>query len=391
MFLNRLFSPTSKKFKDLPRWQRAVWMFNILLVLYSIIAFLAIHIPPARFWVAGFLTLSTPVVLAVHSSLIIYWLIHFSRRALLSLLILLIAFPLLKRTFALHWDKATDTERSFTVLSYNTQLFSAHDYFNNGDKLKPKQAIEWLTQNEADIKCLQEFYDQDGSRVFNSIHRIAMAGNYHYYITPLFYENHNWKGFYGVAIFSKFPIVKTGDIIFDRQTLNKGIFADVKIGQDTVRVFSVHLYSMNIQTDKLDFSKDYSAVKSDYRDVLKRLKNGFLAHSRQITTLDRYIRNSPHPVIVCGDFNALPYSFTYQKVRRRLNNAFEDAGNGFGFTYNNDKLFFLRIDNQFYSGGLLNVRDFRTHHDVTFSDHFPISATYTIGQDSANADQVAQE
>ncbi|HEX8532431.1 MAG TPA: endonuclease/exonuclease/phosphatase family protein, partial [Cytophagales bacterium] len=96
-----------------------------------------------------------------------------------------------------------------------------------------------------------------------------------------------------------------------------------------------------------------------------------------IALVDRFVRESPHKVILCGDFNDIPYSYTYQRMRRQLRNAFEDAGSGFGFTLNDDKLFFLRIDNQFYDKAL-NVHDFQTHRDVTYSDHFPISATYSF-------------
>lgn len=109
-----------------------------------------------------------------------------------------------------------------------------------------------------------------------------------------------------------------------------------------------------------------------------RLKRGFTTHSRQINIVDSCVRNSPYPVIVCGDFNSMPYSYVYQKMRHNLSNAFEDAGNGFGFSYRDPKLFFLRIDNQFYSDSRLHVFDYQTHRDIELSDHFPITATYTF-------------
>lgn len=379
-FFQRFSGRAKRLSAGLSRWQRIVLTANGLLLIYSFFAFLSIHIPPSRFWPAGFATLSIPVLLAMHVLLVAWWLRKRPRRwAWLSLAALAMALPLLERTFAWHWQPPKPRFQSFKVLSFNTQLFNAHDYFNAGDKTKSKSAIEWLRNDDSDIKCLQEFYDQDGSRDFNSISKIAQTGGYNYYITPLFHGNRNWKGFYGVAIFSKFPIVNTGDIIFDRNTLNKGIFVDVKINADTVRVFSVHLLSMSIRAEQLAVGGNYQQTKSSYVGVLRRLKKGFVTHSRQVTTLDRYVRNSPHPVIVCGDFNSMPYSFTYQKMRKRLRNAFEDAGSGFGFTYNSRAFFFLRIDNQFYDSRL-QVHDFRIHREVNFSDHFPISATYSAGQ-----------
>jgi endonuclease/exonuclease/phosphatase (EEP) superfamily protein YafD len=376
VFLNKLFAKTRKRFNDLPRRQRIVWIINVLLYFYSIAAFVAIHIPPARFWPAGFLTLSIPVILLIHILLTIYWVWVHSRRAWVSILILIIAFPLFERTFVLHWKRSDDAQKQIKVLSYNTQRLNAHDYYG-GDRTKPKKIIEWISENDADIKCLQEFHDEDGSRIFNAITKIATTGDYNYYITPLSQADGR-AGFDGVAIFTKYPIVGTGDIIFDRRTLNKGIFVDVKVGDDTLRIFSVHLYSMSIRAEKLEINKEYKEVKSGFMDVFRRLRRGFVTHSRQITTLDRYIRNSPYPVIVCGDFNSVPYSFTYQKMRRNLGNAFEDAGNGFGFSYNDRKLFFLRIDNQFYSDDRLSAVDYQTHRSVDYSDHFPIAATYTI-------------
>jgi endonuclease/exonuclease/phosphatase family metal-dependent hydrolase len=379
VLIDRLFSTPGRRYKDLSRWRRVMWMTNVILVAYSVLALLAIYVPPARFWPAGFLTLSLPVVLAAHVGLLLFWLTARSRRAWFSALLLVAAFPLLKRTVALHWrSQPPESGRTFTVLSYNTQLFNAHDFYSEGNRSAPPRAIEWLSQNKADIKCLQEFYDQDGSRVFNSVSRIARAGNYNYYITPLAQREYTAKGFTGVAIFTKFPIVGSGDIVFGRRTLNKGIFVDVKIGRDTVRVFSVHLHSFSVRAESLELDNDYDEVKSGYRYVFRRLRQGFVIHSRQIATIDRYIRESPYPVIVCGDFNAMPYSFTYQKIRHRLHNAFEDAGFGFGFTLNDPKLFFLRIDNQFYSNNRLTVSRFRTRRDVTHSDHFPITATYTL-------------
>ena len=60
------------------------------------------------------------------------------------------------------------------------------------------------------------------------------------------------------------------------------------------------------------------------------------------------IERSPYPVILCGDFNEVPYGYAYGRVRKQLRNAFENSGTGFGFTYNKAPRY-IRIDNQFYS------------------------------------------
>ncbi len=370
-----------KAVRSLPLFASLSWfsiivlLLNVLLAGYSVFAFGAVHVSPARYWIAGFLTLSLPIVLIGHVVFIFYWLVVSPWRGLLSTVVLLMGFPLLQRTFAVHAGD-TPPEKAFTVLSFNTRLFSAHDYFNKGSKEKPRRAIAWVKETGADILCLQEFYNEDRISALNSISQLAGKG-YNSYMTPIFRLNRNWEGFYGVAIFTKFPIVNTGDLVFDRNTLNKGVFADVLIGKDTVRIVNIHLHSMSIQTDSLGTKKNYQSLKEDSKTTFMKLKRGFVARARQIALVDRFVRDSPHKVILCGDFNDIPYSYTYQRVRRHLRNAFEDAGNGFGFTLNNNKLFFLRIDNQFYDGDF-QVYNFKTHRDMDDSDHFPVSATYSL-------------
>ncbi len=380
---NAIFTALSR---PLSKFSRFVFIINLVAAIYTLVAYLAIQIPPSRVVLAGFLTLSIPVMLFLHLLLLIYWLRKSPTRTWVSVLVLVAGFPLLQRTFAFHPFKtgsATEADAAtFKVLSYNTQLFAAHDYFNNGSKEKPKQALAWIKDSKADILCLQEFYNQDGNSDFDAISQLANEG-YNSYMTPLFRLNSDWQGFYGVAIFSKFPIIKRGDIVFDRNTLNKGVYADLLIDNDTIRVFNIHLLSMSIQIDSLSNRKEISGIKAESKNIINRLKKGLRAHSRQAALVDWYVRNSPHPVIVCGDFNEIPYTYTYHRIRRRLNNAFEDAGTGFGFTFNNSKLFFLRIDNQFYDKRL-QVHSFQTHREASYSDHFPISGVYSIPADAKN-------
>lgn len=286
-------------------------------------------------------------------------------------------YPLFQRTFTLQWgEKVATKQTEFTVMSYNARLFNTYLYYKNKNSPEPRQSINWVAQNNADIKCIQEFYNMDNSMVFNTISKIASNGGYEYYMTPLFKGLGGKRGFIGVAIFSRFPIINQGDVVFGERTLNKGVFIDVTIGKDTVRVFNVHLHSMSIKTDSLFKNDGYQDLKEDYLDTFRRLKKGFATRGKQISILEKHIKASPYKVIVCGDFNDIPYSYTYQKLRKYLYNSFEEAGNGFGFTYNG-KLFFLRIDNQFFDPRL-RVVNFKTHREVGYSDHFPITATYAV-------------
>jgi endonuclease/exonuclease/phosphatase family metal-dependent hydrolase len=359
--------------KSLPAFSRLLFLLHILLSIYTLIAYICVYIPPAQFWPAAFISLSIPVILIGHFFLFIYWLLQSPRKALLPVVVVLLGFPLHKRTLSLHLDAPkANSENTFKVLSYNARMFNLYE---EKKKFRSNEIISWVVENNADIKCIQEFYNKDNSKIFNTITRISGKSEYRYYMTPLFEGLSNKRGFLGVAIFSKHPIVGYGDIDFGKRNLNKGVYADVKIKEDTIRIFNVHLHSMSIRTDSLFTIDDYANFKENYLDAVRRLKRGFITRDKQISVLEEYIKASPHRVIVCGDFNDVPYSYTYQKMKNMLSNAFEEAGRGFGFTYNG-KLFFLRIDNQFVDERL-QVIDFKTHRNIPYSDHFPITATYS--------------
>ncbi len=117
-------------------------------------------------------------------------------------------------------------------------------------------------------------------------------------------------------------------------------------------------------------------VKAETRTVLGALKAGFRSRQREIHMVEEQVAQSPYPVIVTGDFNDTPYSVVYERLRRQLPNAFEDAGHGFGFTLNRAPQT-IRIDNQFYDPRL-QVLDLITHREQPYSDHYPVEGKYVL-------------
>jgi len=346
-------------------------VINILLAICTLISYLGMYISPSQFWQAGFISLSIPVTLTLNHIFLIYWALRKKwYKISISLVTLIIVFPLFSRTLSIHSiDKQVDSTQNFRILDYNASSFGKYNM--DSIPLQTKEIINWLADFPADIKCFQEFYHNDTKANLNTIRLMEKKG-YHYYMFSDSTLIKSDRGAFGVVTFSKFPIIHTGEISFQGHKYNRCIYTDLVINKDTVRLFNFHMESMNIQANNLVMKEVIG-----YKEIYWRLKNGFIKRGDQALLVEEEIKKSPYPVIVCGDMNDTPYSFAYQRIRKHLNNAFEEKGNGFGFSYNG-KLFFLRIDNQFFDENKFTIHSFKTHREIKNFDHFPISATYSL-------------
>src|SRR5690606_3251747 len=139
-------------------------------------------------------------------------------------------------------------------------------------------------------------------------------------------NKHNGIGAqFGLAIFSKFPMISKGSIPFPHEDHNTAIFCDLVVGADTIRIYNVHLYSMKIRMKGIE--DDLNSVK----ETVKRMKGGFQAHAIEVALLKDHMQASPFPVIIAGDFNELPYGYSYITFKEFLQNSFEEKGKGFDF------------------------------------------------------------
>ncbi len=291
---------------------------------------------------------------------------------------LLLGVRFITATFSFHPLASSEKAgKEIKVVSYNVRLLEG------GHKPGPEQIIlavkilKWLDSCNADVICLQEFLDKPESRTFNTIERMKASGyKYRYFSQGWVLANH---GRVGMAIFSKFPI-KTGNRLrrSDKGN-NQLIYADIKTPSGMVRVYNIHLASLHIREREIEDNDTPEEMEKHARSVIGKIKRGFRRRGLQTDALESNLDSCQYPVILCGDLNDPPCSNTYFRIRDRMNNAFESAGNGFGISYLGF-IPFLRIDNQFVDKRF-KITSFRTHREATWSDHYPISATYILEKD----------
>lgn len=347
----------------------------VLTVLYAIG-----KIPPSakyNLWVTTFII---PFALAANVILLFIALLLRKKSSIYYIITLIIGSNYLLSTIGLKYifKDGRVTKETFSVLSYNVKSLAVHystpSAFKNVDQAT-LDLKEWILDHPAEIQCYQEFINYNDSNDFDLV-QIFNDNGYHTYFS---YDSA--KAYrsvvVGTLITSKFPIVRSGDLVASDNGFNRITYADINIGIDTLRIINVHLESMGLkQHDPLE-QTGFQSRKESTKIILDKLKVGVFERSRQIKILSEFIESSPYPVICAGDFNDMPYSYSYQFMKRRMNNAFEEVGKGLGFTYNGKTLRVLRIDNQFYSTGVTAVR-FETTDNVKFTDHFPILGLYKL-------------
>ena len=347
-------------------------------VCYTLVVYALLAWVPFSGWIWGFVMMTFPLVIAGHLLYLIFSLFSNKKNLILPLIILLLGCFFLPRTYSFHskGDNKTDSGRkSFKVMSYNVHVFQ---HYSDNTKMEVKQDIaemrKWITTSGADVLCMPEYYNYEKSELFNVMPEFKKAGYKHTAYLNEFHGNRP-ENFWGLAIFSKLPIIAMKDTVFMAQ--NGMVSTDIKVGKDTVRIIALHMYSMTLQLDVLKNQKTTKGMIKEGKSTARQIKSGFVNHAMEMQLLEEWIKASPHPVIVCGDFNETPYGYVYGKTKALLNNAFEEKGSGFGFTFN--KLpYFIRIDHQFYDPEKLSLVNFKTINSVKYSDHYPIMGTYQI-------------
>lgn len=337
--------------------------------------------PEKQAWL-GVLSYFTPAALLILIFVLIYQLIKRRwSKALLPFIILLSAFSSIRASYSWNFFQAeSNPATQLKVLSYNVRVFNLYQTYHNETAFKKSQDfVDWLSAEDSDIKCLQEFHHNEKSSIFNTLRDIGAHRGYQFQIA---YEAGLKLDpqYFGVAIFSRLPVVESGDFPLNIHWTKRGVYMDILFQQDTIRVVNVHLLSLSLDEKKIfAASRSLSQKMQTYLDLYDKLEDGFIKRNQQLSFLFRFLDKSPHPIILCGDFNSTPYTYVYKKLNHSLKNAFVKAGKGFGFSYRG-KIPFLRIDHQFYSPAL-EAQSARILYDVHHSDHRPLWVAYSYAEE----------
>ncbi|EMR04650.1 endonuclease/exonuclease/phosphatase family protein [Cesiribacter andamanensis] len=314
---------------------------SVLLSSALFLSILALQVSPQFWWGIGVLAAAAPLL---WGGTLLFVLLSFLRPSwwmAAPVGALLLGMGVFFDTLSFPGQKAEEAP-GLEVLSYNLSHFNRPRTYlwpKDSGKLEKVQELQrfmdWTAGHPAAIKCFQEFYTYPQDPYFDADARLRAGGwqHAHLWVDTLQVN----KSVFGLAIYSKYPILASGVVFQGSTSFNKGIWADIATPEgDTLRVINVHLESAQLQRTR----RSSGGKKETLRNMLWVFRESMLHRSEQADKVLAFARSSPHPVLICGDFNSTPYSYTYKQLDKDYQNAFRKKGSGFGFTLNHPKLFF---------------------------------------------------
>jgi endonuclease/exonuclease/phosphatase family metal-dependent hydrolase len=219
-------------------------------------------------------------------------------------------------------------------MTYNVHNFKRYGAKN--DISTKHEILQIIQQEQPDIIGFQEFYSRRRGQydMLDSVQKLLNCNSYYFEAIRA-----NKQEEIGMAIFSKYPIVAHGLIqLADKSSENQCLYIDVKKGDKTFRVYSVHLQSIRFDPDDYRYlnsvSKDGKPDVGSTKRLGSKLKTAFLKRSEQVFKVKNHADTCPYPYIISGDFNDTPASFAVNQMCKGLKNAFREKGSGLGRTYN---------------------------------------------------------
>lgn len=353
-------------------------VFTVLLAVAYVVSAYGGMVDPAESSKYALLCLGYPILFWLSWLVLVVWAVlrQWKIAAITVVSFLATASPMLTY-FPLNVGspEVSPQEQTFRLLTFNVMNFVDFD----GEVHEPNRTAQYILDMDADVVCLQE-----GSQ-FVKLTDIKVIQN----DLPALLERYPYysQGVDDMVLLSKFPFDPADDSIVEGG--KKVVSYDVHLHGKTIRLYNCHLHSIGLTSDdkeiykqitdinKLDNLGAVETMKEVRSSLFSKLSKAFVARSKQARQLRDFIdKSGAENVIVCGDFNDTPGSYSYRTVRGDdLHDAYLDCAFGPTITFHDDR-FYFKIDHVLYRGAMKAVDIERGK--INSSDHYPLLATFAL-------------
>lgn len=340
---------------------------NVIVILMMFLVGHVDRLNPVDYPLLANLGLGFPILLVLNLLFLVLWAFVRMRVIWLPLLGFLLCYGPV-RTYSPFNVPEEKPHGSIKVLSYNVFMFSS---WNQPDAEK-NPIVDYIVRSKADIVCLQEAQaDPDGKdRIYPTLKK-------HYPYFKLMVKKS--PGADNMVLLSKYPVLWQDTIPYGSSS-NQSVAYMLDIRGVKTLLVNNHFESNGLSPDDKEGFKTLvkgrmgtGAAKNESFHLLKKLGDVSARRAPQAETVARYVRkylDRDVPVILCGDFNDNPLSYTCRTMAKELTDCFVASGNGPGTSYHMSGMYF-RIDHIFCSADF-EPYGAKVDNSVATSDHYPI-------------------
>lgn len=333
----------------------------------ALMSFMAGWISPVTSGWITYAGLAMPAILILNLIIAIYWICTKKWWLLLPVTAILLNLGYLTSIFQISsTPDSPQGKQPIKIATYNVGNFRSWDQFDSHYNV-----CDYFRSNQVDIVCFQEYSER---KLIDADTIGKFLGLPYHAVEYLPDSPGN-----GSAIFSKYPITSQG-IIFQTR-VNDAAWADIEIGTQTIRIINCHLETTNFNRKRRDLNNralenaSSGQVLAVYGDISSTLLNNCRIRAGQAQQMRQFTDTSSFPVIICGDFNDPPSSYTYHQAKGPLKDSFRTQGNGYGYTFRGIHRL-LRIDYILYSP-LFKCTGYKSE-EKEWSDHNPIISQFYL-------------
>ena len=350
-------------------------LFAVIGLVAMILSVINPYINPKQFIWTSFFGLAFWEILLFNVLVFIALLLLWSRKVWIAVLALVVAIPGVRKSYS--FGKPVEESGFIRVMSYNV-----HNFKHIDDKTSKEdfayQVINMVREQNPDVLCCQEFDAfKPKTKRTKCIEEFAESAGFQY----IYYNTK--RNYAGNVVFSKYPLTKVADDIGMGKEVTSGVMISVDAGEKgRFYMANMHLLSFQLTNNEISVLTN-STEHRDQLDtigmsVARKLKYAFERRSDEI---DEILESMPlfhGPIIMCGDFNDTPMSFTYRQMQKAgFVDSFTKVGRGIKPTYAG-KLPLMRID---YIWGNEKVKPLKfKRFRYKASDHYPIMLDFSIQQ-----------
>ena len=306
-----------------------------------------------------------PFFLLVNMAFLFFWLVFKWRMIWISVLGFVCAYVPINIYMPINTTKELP-EGALKLVSYNVCGYGGNYKYEQGFET----VLKYLVEEAPDIVCVQEDIDTWRRYVFQEYKK-------HWAYNDTMVIANSVESYNALGIHTRYPIIKRERIEYP-SVANGSVAWWLKVDGDTLVVVNNHFESCHLNTDdraqyrqiiKGEMPRD--SLRSESKMLLIKLAEANAKRSGQVRAVSRYVEeHSQYPVIVCGDFNDNPISYSRHAMAEHLTDCFRETGRGIGLSYN-QKAFSFRIDHIFCSKQL-QPYNCKVDGEMDASDHNPI-------------------